>query len=299
MPYRYSTTVGTARNEPLTTWQTPAAALCQNKPKVLLAPAGKVRATEGWRHESQNCDVYLLGCGVCTDNAEDHCEVWLVKPSAVPRQLGPAGAAPAPMQPKVGTQPKLGEQAKVGTQPNVGTRPKEVTQHNVGNLDENFEYFTEEDYVDEGYARTIDGTMRREETYRDERHLRTETRPVRRASAFPHVDSLNLARSAKRLKFSPSLDDARFEQEDDSRSCVSMSTVSSLTERPLTIDQAGPPVDPEFLEKVKHELNKDFGETTTMEYDRVSDGLIGRVIVNLQTPGRHLPGPSRAPKDHL
>ena len=82
---------------------------------------------------------------------------------------------------------------------------------------------------------------------------RTETRPVRRASGFPHVDSLNLARSAKRPKYSaslaPSLDDARFEQEDDSASCVSMSTVSSLTERPLTIDEGRPPVDPELLEK--------------------------------------------------
>ena len=82
---------------------------------------------------------------------------------------------------------------------------------------------------------------------------RTETRPVRRASGFPHVDSLNLARSANGPKYSaslaPSLDDARFEQEDDSASCVSMSTVSSLTERPLTIDEGRPPVDPELLEK--------------------------------------------------
>ena len=90
MSYRYSTTVGTERNQPLTSWQTPAAALCQNKPKVrnvyagviillagviiynisfykvLLAPTGKVRATEGWREERQNCDVYFLGCGVST-----------------------------------------------------------------------------------------------------------------------------------------------------------------------------------------------------------------------------------------
>ena len=92
---------------------------------------------------------------VCTPNAEDHCEVWLVKPSAVPPQLGTGAAAPPPMQPKVGlgTQPKTGEQAKVVTQPNVATRAKEVTQHDVSNLDANFEYFTEEDYLDEGYAR--------------------------------------------------------------------------------------------------------------------------------------------------
>ena len=75
-------------------------------------------------------------------------------------------------------------------------------QPKVGNLDQNFEYFTEEDYLDEGYARTADGTMRREETYRDERHLRTETRPVRSPSSFQHVDSLALARAAKRLKYS-------------------------------------------------------------------------------------------------
>ena len=80
---------------------------------------------------------------------------------------------------------------------------------------------------------------------------RTETRPVRRPSAgFPHVDSMNLARSAKRPKYAaslaPSLDDARF---DDSGSCVSMSTVSSLTDRPLAIDEGRPPVDPELLEK--------------------------------------------------
>ena len=120
MPYHYNTIVATGMNQPLTTWQTPDAALCQAKPKMLLAPAGKVRAWQG-QDERQNCDVYLLGCGVYTENAQDHCEVWMVKPGRVPDQLAPIqAAAPAPMQPKVGT------------------------------LDKNFEYFTEEDYLDRG-----------------------------------------------------------------------------------------------------------------------------------------------------
>ena len=94
---------------------------------------------------------------------------------------------------------------------------------------------------------------------------------------------------------SPSLDDARFAEEDD----ISMSTISSLAERPLTINHAGFP-DPSFLEKVKHELNKDFGEQTTLEYDCVTDGRIGRVSVDLQTPGRHLSGPPQTPyRDNL
>ena len=68
---------------------------------------------------------------------------------------------------------------------------------------------------------------------------------------------------------------------EDARSTVSMSTVSSLAmEPPLTIDEAG---FPSFLEKVKHELNKDFGEQTTLEHDRVTDDRIWRVIVNHQS----------------
>ena len=90
MPYLYNTIVATGKNQPLTNWQTPDAALCQAKPKMLLAPAGKVRAWQG-QDERQNCDVYLLGCGVYTENAQDHCEceVWMVKP-------GRPGGRPCP-----------------------------------------------------------------------------------------------------------------------------------------------------------------------------------------------------------
>ena len=169
MPYHYNTIVATGMNQPLTTWQTPAAALCQAKPKVLLAPAGKVRAWQG-QDERQNCDVYFLGCGVCTENAQDHCEVWMVKPGRVPDQLAPVQRPPLPPPPCTWTK-------------TLNT--------------------SEEDYSDEGYARTTDGTTRREENYRDERHSRTEMRPARAAPAFP-VDSLNLARTSKRPKYSPS-----------------------------------------------------------------------------------------------
>ena len=173
MPYHYNTIVATGKNQPLTNWQTPDAALCQAKPKMLLAPAGKVRAWQG-QDERQNCDVYFLGCGVCTENAQDHCEVWMVKPGRVPDQLVPVqAAAPAPMQPKVGT------------------------------LDKKLRILHRGGLLGQGYARTTDGTTRREETYRDERHSRTETRPVRAAPAFP-VDSLTLARTSKRPKYSPS-----------------------------------------------------------------------------------------------
>ena len=173
MPYHYNTIVATGKNQPLTTWQTPDAALCQAKPKMLLAPAGKVRAWQG-QDERQNCDVYFLGCGVCTENAQDHCEVWMVKPGRVPDQLAPIqAAAPAPMQPKVGT------------------------------LDKNFEYFTEEDYLDRGMQGPRMGPPDARKPTRDERHSRTETRPVRAAPAFS-VDSLTLARTSKRPKYSPS-----------------------------------------------------------------------------------------------
>ena len=131
----------------------------------------------------------------------------MVKPGRVPDQLVPVqAAAPAPMQPKVGT------------------------------LDKKLRILHRGGLLGQGYARTTDGTTRREETYRDERHSRTETRPVRAAPAFP-VDSLTLARTSKRPKYSPSLDDARYGGDEDAESTVSMSTVSSLAmEPPLTID---------------------------------------------------------------
>lgn len=81
---------------------------------------------------------------------------------------------------------------------------------------------------------------------------RTETRSVRAppAPAFQSsADSLHLSeRASKRPKYSPSLDDARYTP-DDSRSTVSMATVSSIPlEAPLVIDES-------FIERLSISIN--------------------------------------------
>jgi len=247
--------VSTERNEPLTTWQTPTASMCTETPKVLLAPVGKVTAKD---HNKQPCDIYFLGCGVCTNRPTDHTQLWMCRPGQCPPQLQ-GGVAPA-------------------RTPSSGNGRDYETYH-------------EETFCDEGRMRTSDGPTRREHTYRDERTFRTETRPMRKGFAPPFApgpfksstDSLHLEPTQKRAKY----DVAQCGNEDvhdDSSSTVSMSTVSSIPIEPaLLIDEQGLDLD-QLVEKVKTELSSDYGDTTTLEAQKLEDGRIRRAVLRLQTP---------------